>query len=400
MSPWRVVGLLWVAYLINYLDRQVVFSIFPALRAELGFSDAALGLIGTVFIWVYSLSMPVTGRLADMFRRDRIIALSLALWSLATLGTGLAGSVAWMLVWRAVMGVTEALYVPAALALIADLHPGATRSRALAVHSSAQFAGIVAGGWSGGWMADHIGWRPGFFGLAVLGMVYAAVLFRALRGVARPRPAGARGDARPLDVFRSSCYVALAAAFFAFCIVLWILYAWLPSFIFERFGLSMTASGLAATLFLQTGSATGVLAGGVLGDWTAKRVPGGRFYIAGFGIIACAPFAYLALAAGSIGGLKLAAAAFGFFSGLFVANLFASAYDVIAPSNYGFGTGALNMLGGVAGGAGMLAVGLFRGSVGMAALVLWGAAAAAALALVMIGVTARAYRGVPAHAEQ
>ena len=306
------------------------------------------------------------------------------------------------LFWRAVMGVTESLYVPGGLGAIAVLHPGATRSRALrSIHSTAQFAGIVAGGWYGGWAGDHIGWRPGFFVLAVLGMSYAAVLSRALRGISKPRLAGGRAQAQPFDVFRSHCYVALAAVFFAFCMVLWILYAWLPNFIFERFGLSMTASGLAATLYLQTGSAIGVLAGGVLGDWTAQRLPGGRFYIAGFGILACSPFAYLALASGSVGGLKLAAGAFGFLSGVFVANLFASAYDVIAPSNYGFGTGALNMLGGVAGGAGMLAVGLFRASVGMEALVLWGAAAAAALALVLIVTTARAYHvsRTPTHEE-
>src|SRR5689334_711943 len=166
---WATVALLWFAYFLNYLDRQVVFSIFPVLRSDLGFSDTQLGLAGTLFIWVYSLCMPITGRLADIARRDRLIVSSLVLWSLATLGTGLSTSVPVFLFWRAVMGVTESLYVPAALAAIAVLHPGGTRSKALAVHGSAQFAGIIAGGWYGGWAADHIGWRPGFALLAVAG---------------------------------------------------------------------------------------------------------------------------------------------------------------------------------------------------------------------------------------
>ena len=143
---WATVAFLWFAYFLNYLDRQVVFSIFPVLRRDLGFSDTQLGLVGTLFLWVYSLCMPLTGRLADVVRRDRLVLSSLLLWSLATLGTGLSTSAPAFLFWRAVMGVTESLYVPAALATIAVLHPGMTRSKALAIHSTAQFAGIVAGG--------------------------------------------------------------------------------------------------------------------------------------------------------------------------------------------------------------------------------------------------------------
>src|SRR5919198_710496 len=126
---WFIVAALSLAYLINYLDRQVVFSIFPALRRDLRFLDNQLGLTGTVFSWVYSLCMPVAGRIADIARRDRLTLASLVLWSLATCGAGLSGSAAVFLFWRAMMGITESLYVPAALGLIAGFHPGPTRSR-------------------------------------------------------------------------------------------------------------------------------------------------------------------------------------------------------------------------------------------------------------------------------
>lgn len=386
-----MVGLLWFAYLINYLDRQVVFSIFPVLTRDLRFSDAQLGLIGTVFIWVYSLCMPFTGRVADLVRRDRLVLASLVLWSLATLGTGLSGSVSSFLFWRAMMGVTESLFMPAALGLVAVWHGGATRSRALAIFATGQFAGIAGGGWYGGWMADHTGWRTGFFWLAAGGIAYAVVLLAALRP-APARHAKQKRPAAPFDVLKSRSYLALCAAFFNFCIILWILFAWLANFIYERYHLSLTESGFRATLFLQSGTAAGVLLGGVLGDRFAKRFPGGRFYIGGFGLFACAPFAYALVAVHSLPLLEFFSAAFGFLGGLFIANLFAGAYDVASERNYGFAAGALNMIGGLAGGAAIFLTGLFKASLGMAGLIRWGAIASAITAVIMVAVVAVCFR--------
>ena len=391
-AAWWTLAFLWVAYLLNYVDRQVVFSIFPALRKDLQFSDAELGLIGTVFIWVYSLSMPVAGRIADLAPRGRVVIGSLALWSLATLGTALSGSVTAFLLWRAVMGITESLYVPAALGLLAALHPNRTRSKALAIHATAQLAGIAAGGWYGGWTADAIGWRPGFFALTAGGIAYAVVLAWAFRKLPELRVEEGCARAAPLDILRSRCYLALAAAFFAFCMMLWMLYAWLPSFIYERYGLSMTESGFTATFYLQASSALGVLAGGALGDRIVKRVRAGRFYVGGLGLLSCAPMAYLTLASGSLGLLKLASAGFGLLSGLMIANIFASAYDVISERNYGFGAGALNLAGGLAGGAGIFCAGLWKQSIGIRTLMGWAALAAAGAAVVMVVVVAARFQ--------
>jgi len=391
-AAWRFVAFLWLVYVINYVDRQVVFSIFPALRQDLGFTDTSLGLIGAVFTWVYSLSMPLAGRTADMLRRDRVILSGLLLWSAATLGTGLSRTVGEFLVWRGVMGVTESLYMPAALSLIAGLHPGATRSKALATHATAQFAGILVGGWLGGWMADHVGWRNGFFALACAGILYAMVLARAFRSLPPISAAESRVAAAPLDIFRSRSFLALLAAFFMFCTMLWILYAWLPGFIYDRYHLSMTQSGLTATLYLQSGSAVGVLLGGILGDRFAKRVPGGRFYVGGAGLVLCAPCAWLVFSTHSLVALSIFAAAFGLTSGLFVANLFASAYDVMAAKNYGFGAGTMNMIGGLAGGIGIFSAGLWRASVGVAGVIQWGAAGTALTAVIMIIIVFKTFR--------
>src|SRR6266540_3628942 len=124
---WTIVGFLWLALLLNYMDRQLVFSMFPVLKSEIGFSGAQLGLIGSVFIWTYCLCQGPAGWLADVLPKGRMIIASLTLWSAATLGTGLSHSIFGILCWRAVMGITESLYMPAALALIAGMHPVATR---------------------------------------------------------------------------------------------------------------------------------------------------------------------------------------------------------------------------------------------------------------------------------
>lgn len=392
-SPWLVVAFLWVAFFINYVDRLAVFSIYPVLKRDLLLSNAQLGLVGTVFIWTYSLCMPFTGRLADVFRRERIVVASIVLWSLATLGTGLSHSALPFLLWRACVGLTEALYVPAALGLIAALHPAATRSRALAAHSTAQYIGILGGGWYGGWTADHVGWRWGFAALAVVGVVYALYLSKALRG---PEPGPmervSRRNARSLEVFESRCYVALCLAFFMFCLMLWMLYAWLPDFLYERFHLSMSQSGLAATLYLQVSSAVGVACGGVLGDHAVKTVRGARFYATAAGAILSAPFAYLAFSSGSLLSLKIFACAFGLTGGLLMSNQFAASYDVTPERNYGFAAGALNMVGGLAGGAGILAAGLWKASIGIAHLMFWCSVATVVSGCVLAWVTTAFFR--------
>lgn len=385
---WRVVGLLWFTFLINYVDRQVVFSIFPPLRRDLRFTETQLGLIGSIFTWVYSLSMPLAGRLADLLPRRRIVLASLILWSLATLGTGSSVSVGVFLLWRAAMGITEALYVPAALGLIAAWHGAATRSKALAVHATAQLAGIAVGGWYGGWSAETIGWRNGFFILAGLGLAWAAVLARALPGP----PAGAAvapgARAASWEIFRSRCYVALACVFFAFCAELWMLYAWLPDFVHGKFGLSLTESGFTATFYLQGGSAVGVLAGGALADAAARRWAAGRFYTAGAGVLLSAPLAYATFASETLPAMKLAAACFGAVAGLMIANIFAAAYDVIAERNYGFGAGVLNFVGGLSGGASIFLTGLLKHRLGVETLMAWAATAAGILAALMLLATA------------
>ncbi len=382
---WSVVGLLWVAFLINYVDRQVVFSIFPVLRRDMGFTNEQLGLVGTVFIWVYSLGNPIVGRLADLFSRKLLILSSIVLWSLATLGTGWSQSLGAFLGWRAMMGITEAMYVPPALAVISTLHSTATRSTALALHGTAQFAGIVLGSWFGGWMADVAGWRMAFVVLTVVGLAYTPVLAWGLRGVKVQPAASERGAKAPpvSALFHNATYLALAAAFFFLCVMLWMIYAWLPNHVYEKMGLSLAEAGLTATFWVQSGNIIGNLAGGLLGDRLSGRIRAARFLMICGGLAICAPFAWAALATASLATLKLTAFAFGLFAGFMTGNVFAACCDVNPVSAYGLSTGALNMVGGLSGGAAIFVAGRLKDTLGIHGLMAWAAAFAVGAAVLL-----------------
>ncbi|MBM3754374.1 MAG: MFS transporter [Acidobacteria bacterium] len=382
-----LVAYLWVAFALNYVDRQMVYSMFPALQSDLGFVGAKLGLIGSVFQWVYTLSMPIAGRMADTMRRDVLLVSSLILWSLATFGCGMATSENEFLAWRAIMGITEALYYPTALAVIAAHYPEALRSRALGIHQSAQLCGVVAGGWFGGWAADNIGWRQAFYYACAAGVVYSVVLWLGVRGSGSGASMKRKGNFAALA--KSKCYLALCGAFSAFCAIQWIFFAWFPTFLQERFKMSMTDSGWNATLFVQVATIAGILGGGALADYLRKRWRAARLHVAAAGVMFSAPFAYLTFASATLDSARIFSAIFGLFAGLLAANAFAAAYDVIGEDNRGLSGGVLNMTGGISSTFTIYLAGATRNTIGFDGLLIWmmGVAIVCATAL---GITAYA----------
>jgi len=388
-----LVAVLWIAFALNYLDRQMVYSIFPVLKTDLGFTNVQLGLIGTIFSWFYTMAMPIAGRLSDVFRRDRMIVASIVLWSAATLGSSLSGSVFAFLVWRAVMGISESLYYPAAMGTLGVAYAEGVRSKVLGIHQSAQFAGLVAGGWYGGWMADRFSWRAGFAIAAAVGVLYSLILIRRVPHVPAATRTAASGStlAQLGTLLGSRCYVAICAAFFCFCAMLWVFYAWYPSFLQERYHLSMTDSGFNATIYVQVSCALGVVFGGAFADRLSKRLPAARLYVAAAGILLSAPFGYLTFAVHSLDLARLCSALYGGFAGLMIANIFAGAYDVISSRNYGFGAGFLNTIGGISASLIIFVAGLVRNSLGFAGLLTWVGLACCGFAGVLIFVAATRY---------
>jgi MFS family permease len=388
VAPWRVLLLLSLAFVLNYMDRQIVFTIFPLLRHDLGFTNLQLGLAGSLFTWTYSLCMPLAGRLSDIWPRQRLVIAAVVMWSAATLGTSLSHTALQFLCWRVIMGFSESLYVPAAIGMITTTHPGPTRSRALAVHGFAQFTGITLGAWYGGWAAERFGWRWGFGLIAIVGILYAGFLGTQFRNFQTAIALRGQGVAR--DLFRSRCYIALCTAFLLFCSMLWMLYAWLPNHIFETFHLSLSQSGLDATLYLQASSAAGVLLGGLLGDKSSGRNKNGRFNIVATGLFLCAPFAAAIFGATSLPLLKISACGFGIFAGCVAGNVFATLPDIVAHKNFGLATGLLNLAGGLGAGAAIFLTGFLHRSFTNARLMKIGSGLAMSAAVVLF-LTVRSY---------
>lgn len=352
--------------MLNYLDRQVIFSIIPLIRRDLALSDVDVGWIGTLFFWVYAACSPLAGFLADRYGHKRVIVASLCFWSLITALTGLVQTREQLLAARALMGISEACYLPAALALIAAYHSGQTRSKATGLHFSGIYAGIIAGGVLGGWMGDHYGWRFPFRFLGVAGIVYSLVLAFGLRDAAA---SSQRKEASFLqtagEVFRLPGFRVLLTVFAAASVGNALVYAWLPLYLYEEFGMSLTQAGFAATFWVQIASVAGILIGGTVADLYAQRSELGRVRTQGFGICMAAPFLFLTGATSYVPFLIAGLIAFGIGRGMFDSNAMPVLSQLARPELRGTGYGLLNLAGTVASGLTTLAAGLLKSSVGI-----------------------------------
>ena len=352
---WWVVGMLWFVCFFNYADRQSIFSVFPLLQSELRLSDMQLGLAGASFMWVYALAGPFAGWLGDRYSRKGLILGALVFWSVVTAGTAVAHNLWQLTLCRALGGLGEAFYFPASMSLISDYHAGATRSRAMALHQTSVYAGTIGGGVWAGWLAQHYGWRPMFACFGALGIALAAVLGMLLRepqrGAAEERagtPPVRAGRALPeviLELLANRMVVMLVLAFIGANFVAMVFLTWMPSYLHRTFGMDLTMSGWNATAWLQGASVLGVLGGGMLADRLARRRTGARTLTQAIGLACGVPFLFLTGQTLSVPVLVTAMAFFGYFKGLYDANIFASLYDVVTVEVRAAAAGLLNSLG-------------------------------------------------------
>lgn len=370
MSPkykWFVVAMLWLVCFFNYADRQSVFSVFPLLRSELGLSDAQLGIVGASFMWVYALVGPAAGWLGDRFSRKGLILGALLFWSLATAATAGCHGFWQLTVCRALGGLGEAFYFPAAMSLIGDYHAPRTRSRAMALHQSSVYAGTVAGGACSGWIAQNYGWRPMFvwFGMAgiAVGLLLWSLLREPPRGLAEPiaAPASHRERSATLPV------ALLISAFMGANFVAMVFLTWMPSYLYRTFHMNLSMAGWNATAYLQIASVLGVLTGGIAADWLGRRQPGARALTQSVGLFCGVPFLFLTGRTLSVPVLVTAMACFGYCKGLYDANIFAALYDVVRVEVRAGAAGLMNSLGWLGGGFAPVVVASASARYGMSA---------------------------------
>lgn len=287
---WFVVALLVPVALLNYLDRQMLaamkFSVMQDIP-DIG-SEANWGKILAFFKWTYAFLSPVGGYLADRFSRRHVIAGSLFVWSAVTWATAHAATYEQLLVTRAVMGVSEAFYIPAALALIADYHPGPTRSRAVGAHQMGIYAGVILGGFSG-YAADHpeLGWRWMFEVCGLAGALYAVPLFLLVRNAPASGAAeGARTSpaAALRELLGNFSFLLLVLYFTLPAMAGWIVRDWMPAILKAEFGIGQGKAGVSATLFWMLAAIAAAIGGGWLADRWTRRTPRGRIYTSAIGV--------------------------------------------------------------------------------------------------------------------
>jgi MFS family permease len=354
----------WIAF-FNYADRQAIFSVFPLLKKEFTLDEVQLGLLGSAFAWIYGLSAPFAGAVVDRVRRKSAILTGLHVWSVICMATAASRNFATLLFFRGAEALGETFYFPASMSMLSDYHPPATRSRALGFHQTSVYVGTIAGGFFAGLIGQRYGWRWSFVVFGGLGIVLGIALSKWLREPVRvasdasvPEPRG----------FLNITAILLMAAFTCANFVALVLLSWMPAFLFEKFKLSLAASGLTATLFVQLASMVGSPAGGWCADILRGKTPGGRIWVQAIGLLCGAPFVVLCGWTRSVALLILALTAWGFFKGIYDANIFASVFDVIPAGARGKAAGMMNMTGWLGGGIAPVAVGYVakRSSLSMA----------------------------------
>jgi MFS family permease len=382
-----LVAFMWGAYFLNYCDRQAVFAMFPVLKGDLGMSDQQLGLTGSIFLWVYGIGCPLAGQIADKYSKRILVVFSLAIWSLVTVGTGFATSALMLLLLRAAMGVSESLYMPAAISLTSNAHAPGKRSRAVATLTTAQIAGTVGGAWFGGWMANHGMWREAFFLLGGIGLLYAVPYFLFLRTFEEKSQLETRKSSAgwaAAELFQVPTFILLCFVFPTFVFGLWMLYSWLPNFLYEKFALSLADAAFTATVFLQSATLVGLLCGGVLADRLFLITKASRMWLMTASLLLCAPCLHWLGHSSTLNATCISAATFGLFSGFFMGNIFPAAFEVVPADTRASAVGLLNFFGALVSGFAPLVGGMWKKTIGIERLLTYTSLVYAAAALVLV----------------
>jgi len=278
---WLMVALLWVVGLLNYLDRVMITTMRSSLKEAIPMTEAQFGLLTTAFLLVYGILSPFAGFLADRFSRSRVIIGSLFAWSVITWLTAHTKTYEQLLATRFLMGVSEACYIPAALALVTDYHRGTTRSRATGLLLGGVFVGSALGG-LGGWLAERRGWEYPFYLFGIVGIVYCVLLVFLLRDAPHAKP---EREVAPRETFQSVQFTKALTSLFGsgtFIVLLfywgllglvgWMVVGWMPTYLQEHFQLRQGVAGLTATVYFNSAALVGLMVGGAWADrWTVTN---------------------------------------------------------------------------------------------------------------------------------
>lgn len=291
--PWVVVGLLSIVAFLNYLDRQMLSTMQAAIGVDIQELQQAqnFGRLMAIFLWVYALVSPFAGSIADRLSRKWLIVGSLGVWSLVTLLMGHCQTFSQMYWLRGLMGVSEALYIPSSLSLIADYHAGKSRSLAVGLHMTGLYLGQAVGGF-GAIFASALSWRLTFHWFGIIGVLYAVVLMFFLKEKRAPKPQAAVGQKQAsLSILKSFGLIFSNIAFWVILFFFastslpgWATKNWLPTLFAQHIDGGMAVAGPVATITIALASFIGVMVGGPLSDKWVKKNLKGRVYTSAIGL--------------------------------------------------------------------------------------------------------------------
>jgi MFS family permease len=344
---WSTVTLLWPVALLNYLDRQMLSTMGLSIKHDIVELQSAekYGQLMAVFMWVYAFCSPLGGAIADRMSKRWLIIVSLAVWSGVTLLMGHVHNYNELYWLRAIMGVSEALYIPAGLALIADYHRGTTRSLAVGIHMSGIYLGQALGG-LGGWVAQEVSWRFAFQSCGYVGVLYAAVMIFVLRDCPKIESSGDTSSSAG-DQGRPNWwgFAILVLCFSLPSLPGWAVKNWLPTLLQDRFLMEQKSSGMWATMVAASAGFLGVLIGGKLSDVLSQRSVRGRTWVSAAGLILLVPaLAGMGLAPG-FWFVIASTALYGLAFGLFDTNNMPILCQVLPSRMRATGYGLLNLAG-------------------------------------------------------
>lgn len=320
--PWIVVGLLWVVALLNYMDRQMLSTMREAMQIDIAELETAVnfGRLMAIFLWIYGFISPFAGAIADRVSRKWLIIGSLGVWSAVTLLMGYCTTYNQIFWLRALMGVSEALYIPAGLSLIADYHAGKSRSFAIGVHMTGLYLGQAVGGF-GATLAEAFSWQQTFHWFGLVGVLYAVVLVFLLheKRIEKKDEAAAAQPAVKIPVLKGFGLIFSNIAFWVILFFFastslpgWATKNWLPTLFSESLGIPMAQAGPISTITIAVSSFIGILIGGPLSDRWVKKNLKGRVYTSAIGLAMMIP----ALVLLGLGNGMVAAVSAGLFFGI------------------------------------------------------------------------------------
>lgn len=354
--PWIVVGLLWVVALLNYMDRQILSTMRPTMQVDIVELQSAtvFGQLMAIFLWIYGLMSPVSGILADRLNRKWLIVGSLFIWSLVTSLMGYATTYPELMILRGIMGVSEAIYIPAGLSLISDFHSDKSRSLAIGIHMTGLYTGQALGGF-GATLASSYSWHSTFKIFGLVGILYAFVLLFFL-SEAPVRTEKSEQSEKPVNSFKA---IGMLLSNISFWVILfyfaipslpgWATKNWLPTLFSDNLNISMAQAGPLSTVTIAVSSFLGVIFGGLLSDrWIQKNVKG-RIYTSAIGLLLTIPAMFLIGYGHHVIHVVGAGLMFGFGFGMFDANNMPILCQFVPSKFRATAYGIMNMLGVMAG---------------------------------------------------